>query len=103
MLFVNRENQVVDKLAIFEKLLALWKLIARIEKILCPKVILMSVSSTFGISGKLVMPTFQWHKSCKVLSFDRETTTFGIKGCRSDFLDDILFSSEDSRATRGCS
>ena len=55
----------------------------------------MSVSSTFGISGKLAMPTFQWHKSCKLLSFDRETTTFGIKGCQSDFLDDILFSSED--------
>ena len=51
MLSVNRENQVVDKLTIFEKLLALWKLMARIEKILCAKVVCQ-----IAVVGKF--PTF---------------------------------------------
>ena len=39
MLAVNWENHVVDKLAIFEKQLAFWKLMVRIRKILCPKMV----------------------------------------------------------------
>ena len=66
MLSVNRENQVVDKLAIFEKLLALWKLMAWIEKILCAKVV-----CRIAIVGKfpafwfvfVVFPTSGWPRS----------------------------------------
>ena len=39
MLFTNRENHVVDKLAIFEKSLALWITVVRTEKILYAKVV----------------------------------------------------------------
>ncbi len=39
MLAANWENHVVDKLAIFEKQPAFWKLMVRIRKILCAKMV----------------------------------------------------------------
>jgi hypothetical protein len=39
MLSTNRENHVVNKLSIFEKLPAFWKLMAQIGKILCAKAV----------------------------------------------------------------
>jgi hypothetical protein len=39
MLFANQENHVIDKLAIFEKLLAFWITVVRIRKILCAKMV----------------------------------------------------------------
>jgi hypothetical protein len=38
----------------------------------------MSVLGKLGISGKLVMSTFLWPKSCVILSFVYETAGFGI-------------------------
>jgi hypothetical protein len=49
-----------------------------------------------GISGKLAMSTFQWHKSCIILSSDCETVGFGIRVARSDFLVGGPFSGVDS-------
>jgi hypothetical protein len=47
------ENHVIDKLTIFEKLLASWITVARIEKILCAKVVcqiaVVSEFPTFGL------------------------------------------------------
>ena len=39
MLLMNRKNLVVDEVALFEKALAFWKLMVRIGKILCTKVV----------------------------------------------------------------
>ena len=39
----------------------------------------MSDSGIFRISRKLTTPTFQWHKSCNVLSSNDETSGFRIK------------------------
>ena len=39
MLLTNRKNLVVDEVSLFEKELAFWKLIVRIRKILCAKVV----------------------------------------------------------------
>ena len=53
MLSENQENHVIDKLTIFEKLLASWITMARIEKILCAKVVhqiaVVSEFPTFGL------------------------------------------------------
>ena len=39
MLLTNRKNLVIDKVSLFEKALAFWKLMVRIGKILCAKVV----------------------------------------------------------------
>jgi hypothetical protein len=39
----------------------------------------MSDLGKLGISGKLVMSTFPWHKSCIILSSGCETAGFGIR------------------------
>ena len=39
----------------------------------------MSDFDRFAILIKLVTPTFQWHKSCNVLSSVHETVVFGIR------------------------
>ena len=41
--------------------------------------LLMSDSGSFGISGKLTTPTFQWHKSRNVLISGHETAVFEIR------------------------
>ena len=39
----------------------------------------MSDFGKLGISGKLVISTFTWHKSCVILSSGYETAGFGIR------------------------
>uniref|UniRef100_A0A2N9H9F2 Uncharacterized protein n=1 Tax=Fagus sylvatica TaxID=28930 RepID=A0A2N9H9F2_FAGSY len=75
---MNRKNLVVDKVALFKKAQAFRKLMVRIGKTLCIKVLPISDLGKLGISGKLAMSTFQWHKYHIILSFDCETEGFGI-------------------------
>ena len=56
----------------------------------------MSDSCNFGISKNIVMPTFQWHKSCNVLNFDHEIAVFGIRAAGVISLLADRFSSKDS-------
>ena len=39
ILFANQENHIVDKLSIFEKILAFWTTVVRMKKILCAKMV----------------------------------------------------------------
>ena len=87
MLSANRENQFIDKLANFEKVLAFWINLVLIRNILCAKVVcriavvgkfpafkliitVFLASGDFGIYGNLVTPTFQRHRACSDLSLD---------------------------------
>ena len=110
MLLMNRKNLLVEEVAFFENALDFWKLMVRIGKILCAKVVCriaivgnystlcfffffflgrfprfrltylpMSDLGELGIYRRISTCTFQWHKSCTILSFGCETASFGMR------------------------